>query len=191
VRETEVATRKAPWCKDLAQPVKESIQMNKTIIALAAVAAVFVASTLEASARPGGGGGGGGRGMGGMGGGGMRMGGGGMGMRMGGSGMGMRMGSVGMRSVGSVGMRSVGINRGFVGVNRGFVGVNRGVVGAGIVRSARISNFPLHRTHFRNRFFVGGGFGYGLGYSSCVRNVLTAYGWQWVNVCDYPDNYYY
>jgi hypothetical protein len=88
-------------------------------------------------------------------------------------------------------MRSVGINRGFVGVNRGFVGVNRGVVGAGIVRSARISNFPLHRTHFRNRFFVGGGFGYGLGYSSCVRNVLTAYGWQWVNVCDYPDNYYY
>jgi len=95
-------------------------------------------------------------------------------------------GSMGMRSVGSVGMRSSN----FVGVNRGFVGVNRGIVGSGIVRSARISNFPLHRTHFRNRFFVGG-FGYGLGYSSCLRQVWGVYGLTWVNVCAYPDSYYY
>ena len=143
--------------------------MNKVIIALAAAAAVFAASTLEASARPLGGG-------------------------MGGRSIGGGIGGIGgTRSVGSIGMRSssfVGVNRGFAGVNRGFVGVNRGFVGSGLVRSARMSNFPLHRTHFRNRFFVGG-FGYGLGYSSCLRQVWGVYGLTWVNVCAYPSNYYY
>jgi len=165
--------------------------MRKVLIALAAVATVFAASTISASARPGGG-------MGGM-----RMGGGGMGgMRMGGGMGGMRMGGgMGMRSAGVVGINrgaiginrgAIGINRGFVGagINRGFVGVNRGFVGG--ARVVRTGNF-IHRPFIRNRFFFAGGVGvgWGLGYGGCVRQVLTAVGWTWVNVCGYSDDYYY
>ena len=108
-------------------------------------------------------------------------------------------GGGGMRSVGGMGMRSsgfVGANRGFVGVNRGVVGVNRGFVGAGVVRGGNIARYSgvNHRPYWRNRYFVGGGFGYGLGYyglgySSCMRQVWGDYGLTWVNVCAYPDYY--
>lgn len=57
-----------------------------------------------------------------------------------------------------------------------------------------------HRAFFHNRFhhrfrnfaFFGADFGYAAYYDGCWRNVWTAYGPQWVNVCgDYYGYGYY
>jgi hypothetical protein len=153
------------------------MMQKKIVIALAAAATVFAASILPAAARHGGGGGGFG------GGGGMRASG---------------FSGGGMRTSGFVGG---GIRTGSLS------GINRGFVSSGFVRSGNIARFsgvrtgalygnriaPLHHRPFvRNRFFVGGfyPYGYGYGYNTCLRQVPTAIGWTWVNVCAYPDYYY-
>jgi hypothetical protein len=49
--------------------------------------------------------------------------------------------------------------------------------------------FPHHAFHHHNRFnrfaYGGGGDYFYAGYDDCWRRVWTAYGPQWVNLCDY------
>jgi hypothetical protein len=119
---------------------------------------------------------------GGMGGGGMHMGGG--GMHWGGGG-GMHMGG-GMRMGGGMHFAA----RPFGGRFAGAPFAHRAVFAPHFRRFAFHDRrfFFRHRFHHFNRFaFIGAPFAYA-GYDSCWRRVWTAYGPQWVNVCnlDYP-----
>ena len=54
---------------------------------------------------------------------------------------------------------------------------------------AAFTHHPAFFHHHHNRFnrfaFVGGGDYFYAGYDDCWRRVWTAYGPQWVNICDY------
>jgi hypothetical protein len=128
--------------------------VRKSMIVLAATAAIIAGSALDASARMGGGlGHGGGMGHGGMG------------------GMGRGMGHVGMGPSGFARM-SPGLSRAAVGHPSSFARVG--------VAHPRFA-FRHHRIH--NRFFVfAGAYPYSY-YNSCYERIWTRWGWRWTYVC--------
>ena len=148
--------------------------MRKTLIAVAAVAALGVNST--AMARHGGGGGGGAV------------------HSMGGGGWGGGGGGVRSMGVHSMGVHSMG-GRGF-GATMGGPRTMGHIGRTGAVGTWSGSNWTGHHHHHhfnrfgRNAAFIGVGFGLGTGfgyYDSCWRLVPTYWGgWTRVWVCGYP-----
>lgn len=87
-----------------------------------------------------------------------------------------------------------GMHSGFGGMHGGFGGMRGGFNGMRVAGPAMGGHFHnaviargFHNRRFHNVVVVGAPFGfYGAGYGyddGCWRQVWTAYGWQWVNIC--------
>jgi hypothetical protein len=99
------------------------------------------------------------------------------------------------------GMGGPHIGAGFAGPRASFAAVRPGFSpigrpGFSPAFGPRFHNLAFHHNHFffhrHHRFFAfGAPFIYAASYDSCWRRVWTAYGPQWVNVCDYGYDYGY
>jgi len=143
--------------------------MRKILIAMAATATLLATSVVDASAR-----------FGGMGGGGRSFG-------------GSHMSSFGGGRISSFsGGRISTFSAPRISSYSGARIVGTGPVRLGAIHTPMIHSnhiYPMARPYVRSRFlYVGGGYPYL--YNSCYRQVPTAFGWTWVNVCLYP-NYLY
>jgi hypothetical protein len=156
-----------------------SNRLASYFIAGALVSALALASPALAK---GGGGGGMGGGGGGMGGGGGEHGmGGGMGM---GAGHGLS-GVTGTHSMGMVG-HPMGVAPQMGARSFATMPTSRAAFAPAFSHPAFPHHAFFHHHHNRfNRFAYGGGDYFYAGYDDCWRRVWTAYGPQWVNLCDY------